>query len=462
MKKFSRIFLVGFRATGKSTLGKLLADKLNWSFMDLDFLITQQEGKDVAKITKNGTDWSRFREVENEALKEMSVLENVVISCGGGIGVNDIVDGKSKKTFGQLNQETLKNEENLIILLTSEDKIIKKRLTALFKRKKIMPFINKSNALKSNSEEDGERLVKKQVEDSMYALTKRKPLYKELADIEIDTSSFIFPEKLVNLNVVIGDPINHSLSPNMHNFGYIALGVYKDNLFIPVRVKNKNLKKFIEAVETLGINGISVTSPYKETIIKYLDGLEEDAKKIGAVNTIINEGGKLIGYNTDWIGAVVPLEKRTNLKGKKVAVLGAGGAAKAVVFGLTKKGAKVKIYNRTLRKAKLLADQYNCEFGSLSNLKEVKDMDIIINATSIGMNEDKSPLDKKYISKGQIVFDCVYSPLKTKLLKDAKSKGALVILGTEMLLYQAAEQFRLYTGVDAPVEAMRKFLLGKK
>lgn len=456
MKKLKRIFLVGFRATGKSTLGKILADKLNWSFIDLDFLISQQEDGDIGVLTKNGTDWSKFRKIENEALRDVSVMENVIISCGGGVGVNDIVDGKSKKTFGQLNQETLKNEENLIILLTSEDKIIKKRLTALFKRKKIMPFINKSNALKSNNEKDGEQLVKKQVEDSMCALTKRKPLYQELADIEIDTSNFIFPEKLVNLNVVIGDPINHSLSPNMHNLGYIALGIDKDNLFIPVRVRNKNLKKFIEAVKTLGVNGISVTSPHKETIINYLDNLDNDAKEIGSVNTILNKEGKLSGYNTDWIGAITALEKRISLKGKKVAIIGAGGAARAIVYGLIKKGARVKIFNRSVDKASKLAKEFKAESGK--NIEEIKDCDIIINATSLGMNEDKSPVDKKLLNKHQIVLDVVYSPKETTFIIDAKEKGVEVVYGYEMLLYQGMEQFKMYTGIKAPEKKMRKAL----
>lgn len=462
MKKPKRIFLAGFRATGKSTLGKILADKLNWSFIDLDFLISQQEGGDIGVLTKNGTDWTKFRKIENEVLKDVLGLKNVIISCGGGVGVNDIVDEKSKKTFGQLNQETLKNEENLIILLTSEDKIIKKRLTTLFERKKIMPFINKSNALKSDDEKDGERLVKKQVEDSMYALTIRKPLYQELADIEIDTSNFIFPKKMVNLNVVIGDPINHSLSPLIHNTAYKVLGIDKSNLFIPMKVKNNNLKQFIEAVKTLGINGISVTIPHKETVIKYLDNLDKDAKKIGAVNTIVNKEGVLTGYNTDWTGVVNALKQKTKIKNMKVAVLGAGGAAKAIVFGIIKEGGRVKIFNRTEEKAGVIAKMFDCQFGGLDEIFEIKDFDIIINSTSVGMgNSEESPLDKDLIQKNQIVFDVVYNPKETKLLKDAKEKGATIIYGTDMLLYQGVEQFKMYTGLDAPVEGMEKVLKGE-
>lgn len=462
MKKFSRIFLIGFRATGKSTLGKLLADKLGWSFMDLDFLITQQEGEDVAKLTKNGTEWNRFRKVENEALKEMAVLENVVISCGGGVGVNDVKDEKTKKTFGELNRQILKkSDENLIILLTSDDKIIEERLKILFERNKIMPFINQKNTSNHGKYLNKKGLVKKQVNDSMQALSKRKPLYEKIGDLEIDTSIFLMPGKIANLNMSVGDPISHSLSPAMHNAGYKAFGIENKNLFVSCRVKEEKLERFIEAVKLLGINGISVTLPHKQKIMKCLDNIDETAEKIGAVNTVVNENGKLIGYNTDWIGAVNALKQKTGISGKKVAVLGAGGAARAIIFGILKEGGKVKIFNRTKEKAEEISVAFGCEFGGLDQISEIKNFDIVINSTSVGMdNSEESPVDKDLIRKNQIVFDVVYNPKETKLLKDAKEKGAKVIYGAEMLLYQGVEQFRLYTGLEAPVKEMEKALLG--
>lgn len=454
MRKYKRIFLVGFRTTGKSTLGKILAESLGFSFFDMDFLIKQQSNQDLDSLTNNGKDWVEFRKIENEILEELIKVDRSVISCGGGVGVNDVFNNKTKTTFGQRNQEILKKSgDSLVILLTTTDSKIKKRLFRQFKNKKILPFLNLEFAQVSD---DKNNLIEKQVNDSMKALQKRKPLYSKIADFEIDTSNFILPKKLVNLNVVIGDPINHSLSPRMHNFGYISLGIDKDNLFIPVRVKNKNLKIFFEAVKTLGINGISVTSPHKETVIKYLDSLDKDAKKIGSANTILNKGGKLFGYNTDWVGAITALEKRTDLIGKKVAVIGAGGAARAIIFGLVKKEAIVKIFNRTIKKAEELAKEFGIGVGT--NINEIKNYDIIINATSIGMNKKNSPIDKDLLNKNQIVFDIVYSPIETKLIEDAKEKGAKIIYGYEMLLYQGIEQFKLYTGLDAPVEKMRKAL----
>ncbi len=256
----------------------------------------------------------------------------------------------------------------------------------------------------------------------------------------------------------IGYPIKTSLSPVIHNAGYKKLGIDREFIFLSAEVKPKDLKMAIDGVRGLGIRGVSVTMPHKQEVMKYLDKIDKEAKIIGAINTIINENGKLIGFNTDYIGALAALEKKINLKGKKVAVIGAGGAARAIVYGLTKKGEIVKIFNRSLDKAKELAKEFGCEFVALNSLKQVLDMDIVINATSIGMNEDKSPIDKKFLNKNQIVFDVVYYPKKTKLIKDATDKGAKVILGYEMLLYQAVAQFELYTKRKAPVEIMRKAL----
>lgn len=458
--KYKRIYLVGFRGTGKSTFGKTLAKNLGFSFLDMDFLISQEAGKDLNVLTKNGTDWIKFRELENRVLLETVEMENVVISCGGGVGVNNIFNKRTGKTFGELNKEILKSsKENLIILLTAGKKIIEERLKKQFLNKKIMPFLDKVSAKEAEAITSEEELVKKQVNDSMKILDEREKSYEDLADFEINTSNFYLPENLVNLNIVIGDPVEHSLSPVMHNVGYKALGIDNANLFIAIKVKKEKLSRFIEAIKVLGIKGISVTVPHKEAIIKYLDDLDSDAKKIGAVNTILNKDGKLIGSNTDWIGAIKALEKKTNLNGKTVAVIGAGGAARAIVFGLIKKGARVKIFNRTLEAAKKIADEFSVEYGEMGQSGEIRDYEIIINATSVGMNEEKNPLSKDLINKNQIIFDIVYSSRETMLIRNAKEKGAKIVYGYEMLLYQGVEQFKVYTGLEAPVKEMEEALI---
>lgn len=185
--KFNRIFLVGFRGTGKSTAGKALAEKLEWSFIDMDFAITEEAGKPANEITKEGTDWKEFRKIENQVLKELSGVNNIVISCGGGVGVNEISGTQNKKILDD-------SKDSLIILLKSNENTIKDRLERQFKNKKIMPFLNVNNA--KPKAETFDELVKKQVKDSMDAYKKRKPLYEELTDYKIETGEKS-PEEIV-------------------------------------------------------------------------------------------------------------------------------------------------------------------------------------------------------------------------------------------------------------------------
>lgn len=261
--------------------------------------------------------------------------------------------------------------------------------------------------------------------------------------------------------LIIGDPVEHSLSPQMHNAGYAALSIDDKFVFAASRVKIENLKEFIAGVRAMGIRGVSCTIPHKIDIMPYLDEIDPIAKTIGAVNTIVNDNGLLKGYNTDWQGIIEPLKKIIDLQNKKVALLGAGGAARAAVYALTKAGAQVVIFNRTAAKAQALAKEFRCETQELADIGEIKNADIIINATPVGLYPkiNTTPLAKKFITKKQIIFDTVYTPYETRLLKEAKQQGAKVIHGAEMLLEQAAAQFALYTNRPAPVGAMRKILL---
>jgi len=261
--------------------------------------------------------------------------------------------------------------------------------------------------------------------------------------------------------MVIGDPVNHSLSPQLHNAGYKALGIDNEYIFVGCRVTSENLSDFMKGVRTMNIRGISCTIPHKISIMQYLEEIDDTAKKIGAVNTIVNESGKLKGYNTDWEGIVIPIEKITSLDGKTVALIGAGGAAHGAAFGVTQKGAKLQIYNRTPEKGLEITRQFGGESFGLDEIEKIKNADIIINVTSVGLspNENETPLPKEYISANQVIFDIIYTPYETRLLKDAKEQGATIIHGTEMFLQQGIEQFKLYTEHDAPVDAMRQALL---
>ena len=259
--------------------------------------------------------------------------------------------------------------------------------------------------------------------------------------------------------MVIGDPIEHSLSPQMHNAGYEALGIDSQFVYVACRVTVEAIPDFINGVRAMHIKGVSCTIPHKIAVMKYLDEIDEVAKKIGAVNTIVNDDGVLQGYNTDWLGVLTPLEKLTSLKNKSVALLGAGGAARAVAYAVVSKGATLTVYNRTIIKAKLLAKDFGAVAKELHNYKDICASDIIINTTSVGLDNDETPIPKEYINKNHIVFDAVYGKKETQLIQDAKEKGAQIITGKQMLLHQGSAQFTLFTGYVAPTEAIEKILL---
>lgn len=265
------------------------------------------------------------------------------------------------------------------------------------------------------------------------------------------------------LCIGIGYPIKKSLGPIIHNPGLKAAGLDSKFTYISMNIPPQKLEEFIDFARSSNIRGITVTLPHKQTVIKFLDNIDPVAQKIGAVNTIVINSEKLTGYNTDWIGATEPISNITDLKDKKIAVIGAGGAARAITYGLTSKGAKVTVFNRTEERAKQLADIFECKSASLKNIDLVKDFDVICNASSIGFSgsnqEDTSPVPMEFINSNQIVFDAVYSPLETKLLKDAKKAGAKIIPGTHMLLYQAYAQFELYYQAKAPKLAMESALM---
>lgn len=259
----------------------------------------------------------------------------------------------------------------------------------------------------------------------------------------------------------IGDPIIHSLSPIMHNAGYKALGIDDQYAYISALVKDDDIKYSVLGMRAFHFRGMSCTTPHKQSVMEFLDTIDPIAQKIGAVNTVVNDEGKLTGYNTDWIGVITALQKITEIKGKKVAIIGAGGAARAMVYGLVANGAEVTIYNRTLEKAEQIAHDFSCKAELLNKLNHIGKANIIINATTVGMtpNEANSPVPEEYLRNEHIILDAVYFPKETLLLRQAKEKGATIISGLEMLLYQGAAQFELYTGHRAPVDVMREALM---
>jgi shikimate dehydrogenase len=253
---------------------------------------------------------------------------------------------------------------------------------------------------------------------------------------------------------IIGNPVRHSLSPVIHNGAFIRMGLNAVYLAFEV----KNLEETMDGIRGLGIRGVSVTLPFKTQVIPLLDEVEELAGRIKAVNTVVNEGERLIGYNTDCRGAIEALEEKVDLKGKRVTLIGAGGAARAIGFGLKERGCQIIISNRSQDKAEALAEDLGCTCRPLSSIEEL-DGDVIINATSTGMFlHEGSPLPKEVLKKGMTVMDIVYRPLQTKLLRDAVERGCSIIDGLEMLAYQGAAQLEIWTGKAVEIEPIKKEL----
>ncbi len=249
---------------------------------------------------------------------------------------------------------------------------------------------------------------------------------------------------------VAGDPIAHSLSPVIMNTALRRENV--NGVYLPLHAKS--IKDLMHCVREIPLHGLSITMPYKQAILPYLDNTDAHTAKVGACNTVVRgQEGKLYGFNTDVAGIVRPLEQRLAIEGAKILVLGAGGAARAAVFGLKERGAEVWILNRTSAKAQKLARQAKARALKRADLRKLA-FDVIVNATPVGTGNTRDcPLKDQEI-QARVVFDMVYDPVETHLLHVARTKGIPVIPGIEMFVQQAARQFEIWTGKPAPAGDM--------
>jgi len=265
---------------------------------------------------------------------------------------------------------------------------------------------------------------------------------------------------------IIGDPIEHTMSPVMHNAAFQKLGL--DFVYLPFQVKKEALSRAVDGVRALNIKGLNVTIPHKVAIIPFLDKLDPLAEKIGAINTIVNDGEVLTGYNTDATGFLQALlDQGVEPEGKTTVILGAGGASRAISFILAERGAHLVILNRQLARAEDLAQWITQVFekditaltlGEENLAKVLAKADILVNTTSVGMNPDidKTPVPAGLLKPGLIVFDIVYNPVQTRLLKEAEAAGAKTINGLDMLVWQGAMAFEKWTGQKAPLDLMKR------
>ncbi|MFC6732005.1 MULTISPECIES: shikimate dehydrogenase [unclassified Haladaptatus] len=256
---------------------------------------------------------------------------------------------------------------------------------------------------------------------------------------------------------LLGNPVGHSLSPPMHEAGYAALGM--DARYVTFEPAPSDLETAIRGADALGIAGLNVTIPFKQDVLELVEP-DDLAARIGAVNTIDFSGETPTGHNTDAVGAVRALRDHdVNLSGEAV-VVGAGGAGRAVAFGLADEGVTVRIANRTEQTAHDLAAVVpNATGHALSELPALlESASVLVNATSVGMESDETPVPRDALHADLAVLDAVYRPLETRLLRDAAAVGATTVDGAWMLLYQGVEAFERWTGRDAPVAEMNTAL----
>lgn len=268
---------------------------------------------------------------------------------------------------------------------------------------------------------------------------------------------------------LLGNPVKHSKSPYMHNLSFEKLGL--DYVYMAFEIQDNLIGKSVDAMKILNAKGFNVTMPHKQRIMDFLDEISEDAKIIGSVNTVVNNNGHLIGYNTDGRGLIKALEKEgQGFKGEKIIIIGAGGASRSISIQLAFEGAReVVIFNRTIKKAQEISATINKEISKSTSRalkldeklleKELKDAKILINATSIGMKDtiDKSVItNPNILHKDLFVADIIYDPLKTKFLSQAELVGCRTMNGISMLLYQGALAFKMWTGKDMPIEDVKE------
>ena len=272
-------------------------------------------------------------------------------------------------------------------------------------------------------------------------------------------------DRQTELYGVIADPVGHSLSPTIHNAAFAHLKLNK--VYVPIRVPREDLSQFIEEAPKMGFKGLSVTIPHKEAVIEKLTQADGAVRGIGAANTVIFEGEQRLGYNTDYRAAMSSLEEameitpeqETPLKNKTALVLGAGGVGKAIAFGLIRRGAKVVLADGVADRAEELAERLQCRWTEWQARHAVP-ADLLFNCTPVGMhpNVDESPYAKHHLRPAMIVFDAVYNPENTLLVKDARARNCKVITGVDMFVRQACLQFQLFTGQDGPGELMREVI----
>jgi shikimate dehydrogenase len=460
-----RIVLTGFRGTGKTEIGKVLARQLNVPLLDTDTLVEQKTGRSIPSIFHEEGE-ERFRAEERDVIAFLPP-GNVVISTGGGA----VIDPK--------NMEHLRRESVVILLVADIDAIEQRlaqsprpSLTSLPLREEISQLLDRRrqnyyasadfcvDTSETTPQAAGEKVLhflnegnaslKKRTTALEFFRTGRIPLpaFRKLESVLLGAER----DPQTRIMGVAGYPCAHSKSPALFNGLFERYGLnYHYTWF-----EDPELDEIMQVARCVDAKGLSVTIPFKREMLEYVDEVDEHAAQpIGAVNTVVFACGTAIGYNTDWLGVRKPL---VPMKGAKAVLLGAGGVAAAAAFALVDLDMDVTILNRTPATAKSLADRFGCKSADWDTFDRIKP-DLVVNATPLGMAPDtRSPLREDQVLPGMTVYDLVYTPPVTPLIEYARKKGCHTILGTELFIHQAREQFYLNFGIDVPDTIIRELV----
>jgi shikimate dehydrogenase len=458
-----RIVLTGFRGTGKTAVGKILAQRLNLLFCDTDDIVEQTTGRSIPSIFHEDGE-ERFRRIERSVIAALPAAD-AVVSTGGGA----VVDPENMKNL---------RRDSVVVLLIADIDTIEKRLaqsprpplTSLPLSEEIAELMDRRRQhycassdfwvdTSATSPDAACDKVLALLHNGVPAESQRKmalaffktgripaPALQALEDILLVKNN----DPQTRILGVAGYPCAHSRGPVLFN----ALFAHYHLNYHYTWFEDPELDEIVKVARALDAKGLSVTIPFKQDAIGYLDEIDEHAaQKIGAVNTIVFSCGSAIGYNTDWLGVRKPLVSH---KGAKAVLLGAGGAAAGAVYALLDLDMDVTILNRTPANAQALAERFGCHWAPWEEFDRLRP-DVVVNATPLGMSPDtRSPLREDQLDKDMTVFDLVYTPPNTPLIEAARKKGCRTITGTDMFVEQAREQFYLFFGIDVPAEKIRE------
>lgn len=456
-----RVVLIGFRGTGKTETGRLLSRLTAVPFLDTDAMIEASAGMTIHEIFHREGE-EGFRAREREVIRALSPGD-AVIGTGGGAILDPV-------------NVALLRKGSTMVLLEADEAVIEKRIAASTRppltthplREEIHELLELrrplyaaaadfriDTSLKSQNEVVlvirkflDEGTVPRQARESLVSFLEGSGIPdSEVAEARILTDVDLWDPR-TRLYAIAGYPATQSRSPLLFNrlFKHYGLSCHY------LRFQDPDLSRILRLADETDLRGLSVTIPFKQEILSTLTDVEVHANAIGAVNTVVRCGTRRFGYNTDWIGIREPLSDH---RGEKAVVLGAGGAAAAAVYALLSLDMEVTILNRTVEKAASMAERFGCSYGPPSAFDRL-DPAVVVNATPVGMEPElKSPLQKHQLRSTMTVFDLVYTPPETPLLRIARNSRCQTIPGTEMFVRQAAAQFRHFTGIAPPLELIR-------